>query len=51
MHTFQDPLRHALASHAHSEAVVCGDVRQDFATTIDRCQRLAAGLRNLGLER
>lgn len=51
MHTFQDPLRHALTTHPHSEAVVCGDVRQDFATTIDRCHRLAAGLRGLGLER
>lgn len=49
MHTFQDPLHRARHTHADAIALVCGDVHQDFASTIDRCRRLGAGLRRLGL--
>ena len=49
MHTFQDPIRRAITTHRDAEALVCGDVRQDFGTTVDRCRRLAAGLLALDL--
>lgn len=49
MHTFQDPLQHAVTLHPGRTSLVCGDVRHDFATTFDRCRRLAAGLRSLGI--
>ena len=49
MHTFQDPLRRAITTHGDAEALVCGDVRHDYETTVDRCRRLAAGLFALDL--
>ena len=49
MHTFQDPLRRAITTHGDAEALVCGDVRHDYETTVDRCRRLAAGLLALDL--
>jgi len=49
MHTFQDPLRRAITTHGDAEALVCGDVRHDYDTTVDRCRRLAAGLLALDL--
>jgi long-chain acyl-CoA synthetase len=49
MHTFRDPLRRAITTHHDAEALVCGDVRNDFGTTVDRCRRLAAGLQAIEL--
>ena len=49
MHTFQDPLRRAITTHGDAEAVVCGDIRHDYDTTVDRCRRLAQALLALDL--
>ena len=51
MHTFADPLRRALSVASGRHAVVDGDERITYAGLADRCARLVAGLRRLGLER
>jgi long-chain acyl-CoA synthetase len=47
--TMISPLRRAARLAADRPAVVCGDTTLTYAETWDRCRRLAAGLRGLGL--
>src|SRR4029077_20195809 len=47
--TLADPLEHARRLHAKRVAVVDGDVRLDYGELFDRCERLAAGLQNIGV--
>src|SRR4051794_36351650 len=42
-------LRKAIAFGGNAEALVCGDVRLDHRTFVDRVARLAAALRELGM--
>ena len=42
-------LRKAIAFGGDAEALVCGDVRLDHCTFVDRVARLAAALRDLGM--
>ena len=49
MTTMISPLRRAARLAADRPAVVCGDTTLTYAETWDRCRRLAAGLRGLGL--
>ncbi|MGH7438860.1 MAG: AMP-binding protein [Polyangiaceae bacterium] len=51
MLTLADPLEHARRLHARRTAIFDGDGRFDYATFAERCARLAAGLRSLGVER
>ena len=49
MLTLASPLRRATAVAAGRPSVVCGDVRLTHGESAERCARLAAGLRGLGL--
>src|SRR5690606_15804520 len=51
MATFVDPLRRAERVARRREALVCGDVRLDYAELLSRCRRLVAGLAELGTGR
>jgi len=51
LHTFADPLKQALRSHADRTATVCRDVRHTFAEFGARCRRLGGVLDELGVGR
>jgi long-chain acyl-CoA synthetase len=51
MTTFAEPLRHACRVAPDKVAVVDGEWRCTYAQFAERCARLAAGLRNLGLRK
>ena len=50
MTTLITPLRRAVQVGASRPAVRCGDVELTYAETFDRCRRLVAALRHLGVE-
>ena len=50
MHTFRAPLEAARQAGAHKPAVRCGEDVFTNAELVERCQRLGAALRGLGLE-
>ena len=43
MHTFADPLRHALRVYPERTATVCGDVRHTYLEFVARCRSLGGG--------
>jgi long-chain acyl-CoA synthetase len=47
--TLADALAHARRNHARATAVIDGEQRFDYAQLTERCQKLALGLRSLGL--
>lgn len=49
MHTLADPLRHAARHYADNPAIICGDIRMNYAEMTARCRRLGGALRALGL--
>ncbi len=49
MVTMANPLERAVQVGAQRTAVRCGDVQFTYAQTAERCKRLVAGLRGLGL--
>jgi len=51
MNTFADPLRHARLVAAARTAVIDGDKRLSYAQLADRCGRLVACLRSMGLRK
>ncbi len=51
MHTFADPLRRAIQIAADKTAIINGDKQFTFVQLQDRCRRLVAGLRGLGLNK
>jgi long-chain acyl-CoA synthetase len=51
MVTMIGPLRRAVQVGRHRDAITCGDVTLSYAETWERCCRLAAGLRGLGVQR
>ena len=51
MHTFADPLRHALRTHAGRTATVCGEIRHTYGELVGRCRRLGGVLAELGIGR
>ena len=51
MNTFADPLRHARLVAADKIAIIDGESRFTYAQLADRCARLVAGLRSLGLRK
>jgi long-chain acyl-CoA synthetase len=51
MTTMIGPLSRAMQVAAERTAVTCGEQRLTYAETWDRCRRLAAALRGLGLDR
>ena len=50
MHTFVDPIKRALQIAPDKPALIEGDAVFSFTDLHDRCQRLAGGLKNLGVE-
>jgi long-chain acyl-CoA synthetase len=50
MLTLLDPLERARRVHAQKLAVIDGEVRLDYATLCERCERLGAALATLGVE-
>jgi long-chain acyl-CoA synthetase len=50
MTTMISPLRRAVQVAGGRPAVTCGDVSLTYADVLERCRRLAGGLRALGLE-
>ena len=51
MHTFADPLRHALRVFPERMATVCGDVRHTYREFVARCRSLGGVLDELGIGR
>lgn len=51
MHTFADPLRHALRVYPERTATVCGDVRHTYLEFVARCRSLGGVLDELGIGR
>ena len=49
MHTLADPLRHAARHYADNPAIICGDIRMNYAEMTARCRRLGGALKALGL--
>ena len=51
MHTFADPLRHALRVFPERTATVCGDVRHTYLEFVARCRSLGGVLDEIGIGR